>query len=100
MATTSFHEDYLGRDLTNESVNAVDFLSRATTATADYLGRPLVVGTWTASTAYTVGNTVELPGGEELIATVAGTSGVSAPAAPGAIGGTVVDGTVTWKRTE
>jgi hypothetical protein len=99
MATTSLHEDYLGRDLFNEATNAVDFLGRATTSTVDFLGRSLQTGTWTATTVYALGTSVELSGGQELIVTVAGTSGASQPTAP-AIGATVVDGTVTWRRTE
>lgn len=99
MATTSLHEDFLGRDLTNEASNAVDFLGRATTSTTDFLGRPLQTGTWTATTAYTLGTSVELSGGQELQVTVAGTSAASQPTAP-AVGATVTDGTVTWRRTE
>jgi hypothetical protein len=53
---------------------------------------------WAASTAYAVGDRVKLAGGEFLEATEAGTSGATEPVAPSAIGGTVVDGTVTWKR--
>lgn len=49
------------------------------------------------STAYKVGDVVSLSGGEYLIATVAGTSHTAAPTAP-AVGSTVTDGTVTWKR--
>lgn len=52
---------------------------------------------WTASTVYAVGVRVTLTGGAVLEATVAGTSGATAPAAP-AVGATVVDGSVTWKR--
>lgn len=54
---------------------------------------------WAATTAYTVGQRVKLTGGTVLEATVAGTSGSTAPTAPGTVGGTVTDGTVTWKRT-
>lgn len=53
---------------------------------------------WTANTAYLVGATVKLTGGERLRATVAGTSGVTMPTAPALVGGTVTDGTVTWVR--
>lgn len=99
MATTTFREDYLGRDLQNESTNAVDHLGRATTATVDYLGRPLTVAPWAATTAYALGDFVYLAGEEELECIVAGTSGGVAPVAP-AVGATVVDGGVTWRRTE
>jgi hypothetical protein len=54
------------------------------------------VPAWAPNTAYAVGDTVSLGGGF-VTATVAGTSGASAPALP-APGGTVVDGTVTWQR--
>lgn len=99
MATTTRREDYLGRDLLNEATNATDFMGRATTATADYLGRPLTVTPWTLTTAYAVGATVYLPGEQELVCIVAGTTAGTAPTAP-ALGATVVDGTVTWRRTE
>lgn len=52
---------------------------------------------WVAQTAYRVGDRVRLAAGAFLEATVAGTSGVSAPAPP-AVGATVTDGTVTWLR--
>lgn len=100
MATTTQHEDFLGRELTTPGTNSKDFLGRATTSTADFVGRSLTVGTWAATTAYTLGTAVELAGGQEIVVTTAGTSGASAPTAPGSIGGTVTDGTVTWTRTE
>lgn len=53
---------------------------------------------WTASTAYSVGDQVTLTGGAVLQATVAGTSGTTEPTAPASVGGTVVDGGVTWER--
>lgn len=53
---------------------------------------------WAATTAYVQGATVKLAGGSRLEATTAGTSAGSAPAAPATIGGTVVDGGVTWTR--
>lgn len=53
---------------------------------------------WAASTGYAVGDKVELNDGEFLEVTVAGTSGVAAPATPVSIGATVVDGSVTWQR--
>jgi hypothetical protein len=53
---------------------------------------------WAATTAYLVGATVKHTGGQRLKATVAGTSAGTIPTAPAAVGGTVVDGTVTWRR--
>ena len=51
---------------------------------------------WAATTAYTVGDYVTVTA-KELVATVAGTSGASAPALPG-LGQQVIDGTVVWKQ--
>lgn len=99
MATTTRREDHLGRDLLNEGTTATDFLGRATTSTADFLGRALTSSAWAAETVYTVGTEVELAGGADLVCTVAGTSHTSAPTAP-AVGATVTDGTVTWRRLD
>lgn len=52
---------------------------------------------WAANTAYLEGDTIRLSTGEVLVAEIAGTSGATQPLAP-APGGTVVDGTVTWRR--
>lgn len=52
---------------------------------------------WVATTAYAVGARVTITGAT-LEATVAGTSGSTEPTAPASVGGTVTDGTVTWKR--
>lgn len=53
---------------------------------------------WTAATPYVISDRVKLSTGETLRATVGGTSDDTEPVAPGAVGGTVVDGTVTWER--
>lgn len=53
---------------------------------------------WAATTAYAVGDQVKLADNEYVEVTVAGTSGSSAPTVPAGIDGTVVDGSVTWKR--
>lgn len=99
MATTTRREDYLGRDLLNEGTVATDYMGRATSSTTDYLGRALTSSAWIAVTVYTLGTEVELVGGADMVCTVAGTSGASTPTPP-AIGATVVDGTVTWRRLD
>lgn len=87
--------DHLLRQLT--ASDTADYIGRDVTATEDYIGRELVP-VWAISTAFVVGDYVELSTGEVLQATVAGTSdGVTEPTAPG-YGETVVDGTVTWEQ--
>lgn len=105
MATTTFTADYLGRALVNPTPgtsDATDYMGRDVLAgDVDYIGRDLTGGppppAWAASTAYSVGDRVSLSGGAVLEATVAGTSGTTAPTAPG-VGNTVVDGSVTWQQ--
>lgn len=55
---------------------------------------------WKASTEYIYGDIVRpvTPNGRSYKCTVAGMSGGSEPAWPTAVGGTVVDGTATWKE--
>lgn len=64
-----------------------------TTITGNGSNQPLRADT----TAYAYGDVVRLPGGEVLWCSGAGTSGSSAPAAPGS-GNTVTDGTVEWTQ--
>jgi hypothetical protein len=52
---------------------------------------------WQATHAYTLGQLVTVTG-KVLKVTTAGTSGSTIPTAPGSVGGTVVDGTVTFTR--
>lgn len=97
MATTTFREDYLGRDLVAPTVNALDSLGRVTTATADFIGRPLRRVVRANSTAVTLDQELQFTGGEKFIVTIAGTTAAAAPTAP-AVGATVVDGTATLLR--
>lgn len=55
------------------------------------------IAAWAATTDYVVGNRVTNSTGV-LQATTEGTSAGSAPTNPASVGGTVVDGTVTWVR--
>jgi hypothetical protein len=63
-------------------------------------GIPTRANAWATTHAYAVGDLVKRLTGSGIYwfkATVAGTSGASEPTWPATLGGTVVDGTVTWK---
>jgi hypothetical protein len=97
MATTNFREDYLGRDLVAPTVNSLDSLGCATTATVDRLGRPLRRILRANSTAVTLNQELQFVGGTKYIVTIAGTTAVSEPTPP-AVGATVADGGATLLR--
>jgi hypothetical protein len=97
MATTTFREDYLGRDLVAPTSNALDSLGRVTTSTVDFIGRPLRRNVRANTTAVVLNQEIQFTGGEKFIVTVAGTTAASPPAAP-AVGATVADGTATLLR--
>jgi hypothetical protein len=99
VATTTFREDYLGRDLSAPTVNALDHLGRATTSTADGLGRALRRVIRPVSSAVTLGQEIQVTDGKKYVVTVAGTTGASDPTPP-AVGATVADGTATLLRTK
>lgn len=99
MATTTLREDYLGRDLQAPTVNALDYLGRPTTSTADGLGRSLRRVIRPVSAAVTLGQEIQVTDGKKYTVTVAGTTGASDPTPP-AVGSTVVDGTATLLRTK
>jgi hypothetical protein len=98
MATTTFRADYLDRDLQAPTVNALDHLGRATTATVDASGRALRRVIRPVSAAVTLGQEIQVTDGKRYTVTVAGTTGATDPTPP-AIGATVVDGTATLLRT-
>jgi hypothetical protein len=97
VATTTFREDYHGRDLQAPTVNALDSLGRATTATVDALGRPLRRVIRPVSSAVTLNQEVQVTDGKKYIVTVAGTTGATDPTPP-AVGATVADGGATLLR--
>jgi hypothetical protein len=97
VATTTFREDYLGRDLQAPGTNALDHLGRATTATVDPLGRGLRRVIRPISGAVTLNQEIQVTDGKKYIVTVAGTTGASDPTPP-AVGATVADGTATLLR--
>jgi hypothetical protein len=98
VATTTFREDYLGRDLQAPTVNALDHLGRVTTATVDAVGRSLRRVIRPVSAAVTLGQEIQVTDGKKYTVTVAGTTGASDPTPP-AVGSTVADGTATLLRT-
>jgi hypothetical protein len=99
VATTTFRDDYLGRDLQAPTSNALDHLGRVTTSTTDFLGRPLRRVIRPVSAAVTLGQEIQVTDGKEYTVTVAGTTGATDPTPP-AIGATVADGTATLLRTK
>src|SRR5918995_2643601 len=97
MATTTFREDYLGRDLQAPTVNALDHLGRTTTATVDATGRALRRVLRANTVAVTLGQELQFAGGTKYVVTIAGTTAASEPTAP-AVGATVADRTATLLR--
>jgi hypothetical protein len=97
VATTTFREDYLGRDLVAPGTNSLDHLGRPTTATVDSTGRALRRVIRPISSAVTLGQEVQVTDGKKYVVTVAGTTGATDPTPP-AVGATVVDGTATLLR--
>jgi hypothetical protein len=97
VATTTFREDYLGRDLVTPGSNSLDYVGRVTTSTADFVGRALRRVLRANSTAVTLNQELQFVGGTKYIVTVAGTTAVAEPTPP-AVGATVPDGTATLLR--
>src|SRR4030095_11063361 len=95
MATTTFRRDFLQRKVLNPGTTATDYLGRLTTSTADASGRLLYATDYQNSTAYTLGQFVQLASGVLVQCTVAGTSAAGPPTAPG-YGNTVVSGGATF----
>lgn len=87
--------------LENRLVDAI-FRGGALNSSGTVGSTAVVTGVWTASTAYTAGQTVvpssgnTAAGGKFLVCTTAGTSGATFTSALGNPGSTVADNTVTW----
>lgn len=83
------------------STNSLQITSAAASAQGQYTDVQHIsyIGqAWVASTAAFVAGDLCLIGGNLHLCTTAGTTGSAAPASASAVGGTVVDGTVTWTR--
>lgn len=99
MATTTFREDWLGRNLIAPTTAATDYMGRVTTSTVGYLGIPLRRGARANTTAVALNQEIQfLTTNEKFTVTVAGTTAAAPPTVP-AVGATVADGTATLLRT-
>lgn len=99
MAAEIITVDYLPASVaTNELIETMLAGANAAAArVAPCLADP--TGTaWATSTAYAAGDLVRIGPAQFLEVTVSGTSGATIPTVPAALGGTVTDGTATWKR--
>lgn len=99
MATTSYREDYLGRDLVAPTSASLDFLSRATTSTVDSTGRALRRIVRANGAVVTQGQEIQFTGGSKYVVKTAGTLAGSAPSVP-AVAADVTDGTAVLTRTK
>ena len=99
MATTSYREDFLGRDLTAPTVAALDHLGRAVGTTTDTVGRTLRRIVRANGAAATLGQEIQFTGGTKYVVKTAGTLAGSAPSIPD-VGDDVTDGTAVLTRTK
>lgn len=99
MATTSYREDYLGRDLVAPTSAVTDYMGLAATSTVDAMGRTLRRIVRANSTAVTLGQEIQFTGGSKYVVKTAGTTAGSAPSVP-AVGADVTDGTAVLTRTK
>jgi hypothetical protein len=97
MATTSFREDWLGRDLVNPTTNARDHLGRTVTPTIGYTGAGLRRTLRPVKGAVTLGQELQTVAGAKYVVMRAGRTGKPDPKPP-AVGATVTDGTAVLRR--
>ena len=97
VVSPQLHADESVRTIVSGPVSSDPAVQEAAEKASLIAAMNLPVG-FAATTALTLGKRVGLADGKVLQVTTAGTTGESAPAAPGAVGGTVVNGTVTFTR--
>lgn len=97
MATSSYREDYLGRNLKTPTVTSADYLGRLTGSTTDFMGRGLRRILRANETAVVEGQELQFSGGTKYIVVESGTTDSAPPSIP-AVGEEVVDGTATLLR--
>lgn len=98
MATTSYREDFMGRNLVDPTSAALDYLGRAVGSTTDTMGRTLRRIVRSNGMTYTLAQEVQFTGGSKYTVKTAGTAAGSPPSVP-AIGADVTDGTGVLTRT-
>lgn len=99
MATTTFREDYLGRNLIDPTSDVLDYVGRTATSTVDYMGRGLRRVVRANTTTYATGTEIQFTGGTKYIVKVGGQTAGSPPAVP-ALYADVTDGAATLTRTD
>ena len=99
MATTSYREDFLGRDIAAPTVAALDHLGRAVGSTTDTVGRTLRRIVRANDAVVTQGQEIQFTGGSKYVVKTAGTLAGSAPSVP-AVAADVTDGTAVLTRTK
>lgn len=97
VVSPQLHADESVRTIVSGPVSSDPAVQEAAEKASLIAAMNLPVG-FAATTALSLGKRVGLADGTVLQVTTAGTTGESAPAAPGAVGGTVVNGTVTFTR--
>lgn len=99
MATTSYREDYLGRDLIAPTSAVTDYMGLVATSTVDAMGRTLRRIVRSNGMTYTLAQEVQFTGGSKYVVKTAGTAAGSPPSVP-SVGADVTDGTAVLTRTK
>lgn len=97
VVSPQLHADESVRTIVSGPVSSDPAVQEAAEKASLIAAMNLPVG-FAATTALTLGKRVGLADGKVLQVTTAGTTGASAPTGPASVGGTVVNGTVTFTR--